>query len=71
MSELLLTDEERKRFTVWLRMQAESFNGTAKLLEEQMKGSPIKDEIVKRERQKAVACTIVANDIDSAEEMTL
>jgi len=69
MSAYLLTDEEKHRFSQWLQLQIDS----CKQMGEQMAkmGGPVGAELVKRERAKAAAFTLVYREINSGETMEI
>lgn len=64
---LLLSDEERRRFVVWLRFEAQTANGMV----ETMKKIDIPEVVLRREASYAAACTIVAARIEAIEAFTV
>jgi len=64
---ITLTQDERNKFSAWLRQEAESYRDILVQLE---KLSGV-DPIVKQKKQYVVACIIVANTLDSIEEETI
>ena len=67
MTRLLLTDQERQRFSAWLRAEAEGHVGMAKQMEELPNMAPM----ALRERQRAAAKTLIAMELDSTESMSI
>lgn len=68
MSEIiLLTQEERDKFTLWLRQQATNMDG----IKEQMAKLPGLEAMIKRETQRSIAYRIVAYDLENTESMTI
>lgn len=66
---MILTDEERNKFIAYLEMNAST---SAEMIKQFEKLSgPAMIEMAKREKQKLVAYTIIANDLKSAESMTI
>ena len=64
---LLLTDEERKRFVEWLKQDALSND----LLAKQMDGMPHLAPLAKQKRMLAMSETIVAKELEKAEQWSL
>jgi hypothetical protein len=62
---MLLERYERSRFLEWLKTQARTSDVMATQLSDM--SVPAMAEMSKREKQKAIAFTIVANVIESAE----
>lgn len=69
MTGYLLTEPEKQRFSQWLQLQIES----CKAMAEQMAkmAGPIGEELVKREKIKIAAFTLVYREINSGETMTI
>jgi hypothetical protein len=67
MSGLLLTREERMRFSIWLKREAEADEGCAR----QMQELKMPDAIRQRYLTDAAACRQVARILDSIQEETI
>ena len=67
MSGLLLSETERLRFIDYCRREAESLNGVA----EQMKKLPNMEVVIKAYNARRMAYTIVADDLNKMEAMSL
>jgi len=66
---MLLDDKERQKFIAWLEITAETCKGMAEQMEKLP--SPAMTELVKKEKIKAGACLLIANDLRSAESLTI
>lgn len=65
---LLLTDSERRRFSDWLKREAES----DRMMLEQLKHiGPAGELMTKTFKDRITACLIIARLLDSTETMTL
>lgn len=64
---LLLDEQEKRRFSEWLRLQIE----TSKGMQEQMKKLNLPEAVMKRETVEQAACTVVLRMIESGETLTL
>ncbi len=65
----LLDRHEKDRFGSWCEMQASTCEGMAAQMDKMLTG--VTDSLAKRERMKAAAFKIVANEIMSGEEMSV
>lgn len=65
----LLSDVEARRFSEWLRLQIESSKGMVGQFEKL--SANISAEMTKREKIKIAAFTVVLNDVESAERITI
>lgn len=70
MSGRLLTDEERRRFATYCRQFAESCDIMAKNFEANMQNE-VGKMLAKRERARAAAYTIVADDLENTESFSV
>ena len=66
---MLLTQQERDKFILWLKQQADTMDG----MKEQMAklGGPAMDVMIKRERQRSIAYRIVVSDLENTESMSI
>ena len=65
----LLTDQERQHFILYLETTAHTCDGMIEQLKK-LPG-PVMDELIEREKIKSAACMFIANDMRSAESLTL
>jgi len=70
VSDLLLNDAERRRFSVWLQHEASSSLGIAEQAEKMIPG-PAGRLFSQRERGYAAACVLIARRLDDTESMTV
>jgi hypothetical protein len=72
---IMLTDEERRKFSAYLKQEAESDRGIAEQLEklhDQMHmAAPLKDAMSKKMKTEMAAKLIVASIIDRTESASL
>jgi transcription initiation factor TFIIIB Brf1 subunit/transcription initiation factor TFIIB len=64
---MLFSDDERRRFSEWLRQEAT----TAKQLIEQMEKLPIGSALAKGEKIYAAACVVIASRLEKTETVTI
>lgn len=67
MSGLLLTDAERERFAAYLEREAASNEAMAR----QMEQIKVPEAVIKRERLKALAARMIAENLRSTESVSI
>ena len=69
MSEYLLSEQDRVKFARYARQFAENCVGISRQLE--ILGGPGIDTLIQHEKQRSIAYTIVANDLENTESITI
>lgn len=67
---MILDDKEKERFITWLEITAESCRIIAEQFEK-LPGPEPTTELIRREKQKAAACLIIAADLKNAESISI
>jgi len=66
---MLLDEKEKLRFIEYLEITAENCKGIAEQMSKA--GGTVMEQLEKRERTKAAACLLIANDLRNSEPTTI